>query len=156
MKRRSPDDPYPPAGSTDPHYERHGKTAEDAGGVGEGEEGFRAEDYPGHNPLQNESSAEQRARARRAWDGPHTVSPDPEQDRARRLGADVHILEEACDRLRAIGFERGDVELAISDGELMLSGEVEDLETKQSVEGVCGSIVGVRRLESLLRVRAAG
>ena len=156
MKRRSPEEHYPPAGSTDPHYERQGKTAEDAGGVGEGEEGFRAEDYPGHNPLQHEGSEEQRARARRAWDAPHTVSPAPEEDPARKLGAEVHILEEACDRLRAIGFERGDVELAISDGELFLSGEVEDLDMKHSVEGVCSTIVGVRRVESRLRVRAAG
>lgn len=58
------------AAAKDPGHDTRGKTAEDGSGVAEGEEGFVAEEYPGHNPLQGETRAEYQARVLHGVRGP--------------------------------------------------------------------------------------
>lgn len=60
----------------DPLPEEHGHTAEDDDGVGHGEEGFLAEEYPGQNPLEGEGDHEQLERKRFTWTWPRADSDD--------------------------------------------------------------------------------
>lgn len=143
--------PYPPTGSTDPHYEWQGETAEDGSGTGEGEEGFRAEDYPGHNRLRGEGARTFRARVRHAWEAPGDDEADGIQDPPGGRLADARILVETCRRLSRIGIDCGDLEVAVCDGEVRLEGELHGRDACRFVEGVCSTVAGVQRVESHLR-----
>jgi hypothetical protein len=69
----------PPVEANRPEHDRRGKTACDEDCSGEGEEGFTAEDYPGHNPLSGEDAAEHRART-----APELGHPAPQDGKQER------------------------------------------------------------------------
>lgn len=144
---------YPPPGSNDPHEERHGETAEDRGGVGEGEEGYVAEEYPGHLRLREESDAAYDRRRGAASGAPHRASaagdapfePLAPDERERIHG-------ELCERLAHLELSCRDLRFELRGRTVVLEGEVPDLHVKQEIEGVCSTIAGVERVENRLTV----
>jgi osmotically-inducible protein OsmY len=134
--------------------DHHGITAEDAGGVGFGEEGFRAEGYPGNNPLQGESERDQKRRHSYAWTWPQ---PTPEALARTDEGAaaDRRICEEIGQRILRAEPDLGLVNLHVLDGHVTLEGEVAESKDKQVVEALAESVEGVRSVESTLSVRSA-
>jgi hypothetical protein len=66
---------------------------------------------------------------------------------------DDRIREEICDRLTAHGMiDASDVEVAVNDGVVRLTGAVADRATKRLAEDVVESVGGVRDVDNLLRV----
>jgi hypothetical protein len=133
----------------------HGVTAEDADGVGFGEEGFRAEGYPGDNPLQSESEREQKRRHAYAW-----TWPRPTAEALARTGegaaADRRICEEIGRRILRAEPDLSCVTLSVIDGHVTLEGQVAELKDEQIVEALAESVEGVQSVESALVVRGTG
>lgn len=134
--------------------DEHGITAEDTGGVGFGEEGFRAEDYPGNNPLQSESEREQKRRHAYAW-----TWPQPTPEALARTGegaaADRRICEEIGQRILRAEPDLRRVLVRVLDGHVTLEGEVVEAKDEQVVEALAESVNGVQSVESTLIVRSA-
>jgi len=143
---------YPAVGSNDPHFERQGVTAEDEDGIGHGEEGFVAADYPGQNRLTSESREAARARLRRAWHGPD-VDATPDERAAEGVRADERILDELCWRLSKLDLDCGALEARVHERHVFLAGSLSDEHTRQTVEETAANIHGVETLESRLRAR---
>jgi len=139
------------AESRDPHAEEQGCTAEDGAGVGRGEEGFLAEEYPGHNALRGESERERKHRAAVTWTWPR-VGPELEEGVGER--ADLEICREIGRRIGRAEARPIRIVATVLEGEVTLEGEVETLADKHVIEGTAGSIEGVVRLDS--RLVAAG
>ena len=67
--------------------------------------------------------------------------------------ADERILDDVCDRLTRNGFvNASDVEIQVVEGEVTLSGAVEDRRQKYVAEDIAESIAGVRSVENRIRV----
>lgn len=139
----------------DPHFERHGVTAEDGDGVADEEEGFLAEGYPGHNPLRGESAREERRRELFTWTwpqvpedgrGPSEVPAGEEQRIALEIGRRILLAQPDV--------RRATVE--VEGGAVTLRGEVETVADRRVVEGLARAVRGVRSIESRLRVRRPG
>jgi hypothetical protein len=68
--------------------------------------------------------------------------------------ADARILEDVHERLTEHGgVDPSDVEVSVENGEVRLTGTVEDRETKRLVERVAESVAGVRDVHNELRLR---
>jgi osmotically-inducible protein OsmY len=134
--------------------DNHGVTAEDAGGVGFGEEGFRAEDYPGDNPLQSESERERKRRHAYAWTWPRPT-PEASAHTGEGAAADRRICEEIGERIQRAEPDLSCVTVGVLDGDVTLGGEVAESKDEKIVEALAKSVQGVRSVESTLVVRRA-
>jgi hypothetical protein len=130
----------------------HGVTAEDSGGVGFGEEGFRAEGYPGNNPLRSESDRERKRRHAYAWSWPR---PTPEALARTDEGAsdDRRICEEIGQRILRAEPDLSRVAVRVLEGRVILEGEVTESKDEQIVEALSENVPGVHSVESSLVVR---
>lgn len=137
----------PPPRAHDPHYERQGETAWDDDGVGEGEEGYQAEDYPGHNPLRNETPEAREGREREAWSAPHRLEPDP-----RPRLADERIRADVLERLARIEPDGAGVAVRVEGGTVTLDGRVADEDARRTLEHACGTVPGVRAIASRITI----
>lgn len=149
--RESPGGLGPSSGGRDPHFEQQGYTAEDDEGIGYGEEGFLAEEYPGHNALRGESERERRHRAAVTWSWPRT-DVEVRGGEGSGLRSDLRICREIGRRMLRAEARPKLLVASVLEGEVTLEGEVESLEEKQMIEGMAESIEGVRRLDSRLAV----
>ena len=147
---------HPPRGE-EPGADRdeHGVTAEDAGGVGFGEEGFRAEDYPGDNPLHGESEREQEQRHTHAWTWPRP-SPEALAQTGEGPAADRRICEEIGQRILRAEPDLRRVVVHVLHGNVTLVGEVAQSKDEQVVEALASSVQGVRSVRSTLVVCLPG
>ena len=69
--------------------------------------------------------------------------------------SDERILQDVNDRLYDDPYvDATDVEVNVRDGEVFLTGTVEDLQSKRRAEDIGQSVSGVRNVENSLRVRA--
>lgn len=136
------------AARRDPHYEEHGYTAEDDQGVGEGEEGFEAEGYPGHNPLRGESAREREHREAVTWTWPRVDAELEEEQRGDR--ADARICREIGRRVERAATRPLALAVRVLDGAVELEGTVPTRADEQEIEGMARTVQGVTRLDSRL------
>ncbi len=132
----------------------HGVTAEDAGGVGAGEEGFRAEDYPGDNPLRGESEREHERRHAYAWSWP-VPPPHALAHTGTGAAADRRICEEIGRRILRAEPDLRRVVVRVLDGAVTLDGEVRARQDERVVEALAQGVAGVRSVRSAIAVRSA-
>ena len=92
-------------------------------------------------------------------------APDPDKPRGLHRGkgprnyqrSDERILEDINDRLCDNPYlDASAIEVSVSGGNLVLSGTVEDKESKRMAEDIGESIPGVKNVENRLRVRLRG
>ena len=140
-----------PAEQRERNLRTHGYTAEDKPGArrgeGHGPEGYRAEPYPGDNPLRNESEREEERRLEYAWTWPRPV-PEALGGEGGGLESDRRICDEIGSRIATAEPNLEQVVVRVLDGEVWLDGSVAALEDKHVVEGLAGNVEGVLRLES--------
>jgi osmotically-inducible protein OsmY len=123
--------------------------------VGFGEEGFRAEDYPGDNPLHGESEREQERRHAWAWTWPR-LSPAAVARTGEGSAADRRICEEIGQRILRAEPDLRRVIVHVLDGRVTLEGEVDEQGDKHVVEALAESVQGVSSVQSELVVRHPG
>lgn len=135
--------------------DRHGVTAEDGAGVGFGEEGFRAEDYPGDHRLRGESEEDLRRRHASVWSWPRR-----EEDTAAPVGegprADRRICEAIGERILQAEPDLRRVVVHVLEGRVWLEGEVSERDDAQVVEALAEGVIGVASVKSSLVVRHPG
>lgn len=153
-RAEAPSDRAPRGDEPGADRQEHGITAEDAGGVGFGEEGFRAEEYPGNNRLQSESEREQKRRHAYAWTWPRPT-PEALAQTGEGAAADRRICEEIGQRILRAEPDLSCVVVSVLDGRVTLEGEVAESKDEQVVEALAESVQGVRAVESTLVVRRA-
>jgi osmotically-inducible protein OsmY len=126
--------------------------------------------YPERNMIQEEdiigrsTGTDHEVRRRGATEVGGT--PDPES-RPRPLHRgkgprnyqrrDERILEEMNDRLCDNPYiDASEIDVSVSDGDVVLSGSVEDRDSKRLAEDIGDSISGVKNVENRLRVKMRG
>ncbi|HZH17257.1 MAG TPA: BON domain-containing protein [Archangium sp.] len=70
--------------------------------------------------------------------------------------ADDRIREDVCERLMEGPVDVGDVEVTVSNGEVTLSGTVEERWQKRAIEDLAGNVRGVHDVHNRVRVRPMG
>ena len=70
--------------------------------------------------------------------------------------ADDRIREDVCERLMEGPVDVGDVEVTVSNGEVTLSGTVEERWQKRAIEDLAGNVRGVHDVHNRVRVRPLG
>jgi len=67
--------------------------------------------------------------------------------------SDERIHDDVCDRLsRAHGIDTGDVEVAVTDGHVTLSGTVADRRAKHAIEDLVDAVPGVQDIDNRIKV----
>lgn len=139
-------------GSREARSGKHGYTAEDRDGVGRGEEGFLAEEYPGQNPLRGESERERERRARFVW-----TWPRPTAEALGRSGegsaSDQRICEEIGERVLRAEPDLRHVVVHVLDGHVWLEGRVATLDDEHVLRGLASTVQGVTDVESSVEVQ---
>jgi BON domain-containing protein len=67
--------------------------------------------------------------------------------------ADDRIREDVCERLMEGPVDVGDVEVTVSNGEVTLSGTVEERWQKRAIEDIAGNVRGVHDVHNRVRVK---
>ncbi|MGZ3460715.1 MAG: BON domain-containing protein, partial [Archangium sp.] len=67
--------------------------------------------------------------------------------------ADERIREDVCEQLMECPIDVGDVEVIVSNGEVTLSGRVEERREKRAIEDIAASVRGVHDVHNRVRVR---
>ena len=70
--------------------------------------------------------------------------------------ADDRIREDVCERLMEGPVDVGNVEVTVSNGEVTLSGTVEERWQKRAIEDLAGNVRGVHDVHNRVRVRPMG
>lgn len=71
--------------------------------------------------------------------------------------SDEKIKENICDQISADPWiDASEVEVEVSDGEVTLTGSVEDRHTKYRIEDICDSCTGVKDIQNQIRVQKSG
>lgn len=82
------------------------------------------------------------------WSGPH-AGRGPKSYRR----SDERILDDVCERLTVNGYvNASEVEIQVAEGEVTLSGTVEDRQQKYIAEELAESVSGVRTVDNRIRV----
>jgi hypothetical protein len=68
--------------------------------------------------------------------------------------ADDRIREDVCERLMEGPVDVGDVEVTVSNGEVTLSGTVEERWEKRAIEDIAGNVRGVHDVHNRVRVKS--
>lgn len=90
---------------------------------------------------------------------PDTPNPGPHRGKGPRdyTRRDERILEEINDRLCDNPYiDASEIDVSVSKGILVLSGTVEDRESKRLAEDIGESVSGVKEVENQLRVKVRG
>jgi hypothetical protein len=67
---------------------------------------------------------------------------------------DERIYEEVCERLARFGhLDASDIEVAVKNGEVSLTGSVRDRDQKRLAEDLADGVIGVKDVHNLLRIR---
>lgn len=68
--------------------------------------------------------------------------------------SDERIKEDVCDRLMSSWIDAENVELEVRSGEVILSGTVEDRQSKRAIEDLAEQVLGVKDVQNNIRVQA--
>ena len=67
--------------------------------------------------------------------------------------SDERIREEVCDRLMQGGLNAEEVEVQVKDGQVTLSGTVDNRQDKRAIEDLAEEILGVKEVQNQLRIQ---
>jgi osmotically-inducible protein OsmY len=67
--------------------------------------------------------------------------------------SDERIREDICDRLSQGSLDASDIEVEVKDGEVTLSGSIQDRREKHLVENIADSVPGVKDVQNQIRVK---
>jgi hypothetical protein len=147
---------YGESGSSRGAYGEYGGGSFGQYGGGRGEYGARSRGFETEGGRRGELG--QRPEAERRWEGGDRESgPFVGRGPKGYQRSDERIREDVCERLTQHGdIDASEIEVRVENGEVTLTGTVDDRQSKRLAEDIVDAVPGVKQVQNQLRISGGG